>query len=45
MGLDEGDLLRRRRACDDSHDIILAAAGGKAIRFPVEAVRVFKSRA
>ena len=30
--------------CDDSHDIILASAGGRAIRFPVESVRVFKSR-
>ena len=44
MGLDEGDRLVGAEVCDDSHDIILAAAGGRAIRFPVDAVRVFKSR-
>jgi DNA gyrase subunit A len=44
MGLDEGDRLIGAEVCDDSHDIILAASGGRAIRFPVEAVRVFKSR-
>jgi DNA gyrase subunit A len=44
MGLDEGDRLVGAEVCDDSHDIVLAAAGGRAIRFPVEAVRVFKSR-
>ena len=45
MGLDEGDRLVGADACDERHDVLLAAAGGKAIRFPVEAVRVFKSRA
>ena len=44
MGLDEGDRLVGAEVCDDGHDIILAAAGGRAIRFPVDAVRVFKSR-
>ena len=44
MGLDEGDRLVGAEVCDDGHDIILAAAGGRAIRFPVETVRVFKSR-
>ena len=44
MGLDEGDRLVGAEVCDESHDILLAAAGGKAIRFAVEAVRVFKSR-
>lgn len=44
MGLDEGDRLIGAEVCDDSHDIILASAGGRAIRFPVESVRVFKSR-
>jgi DNA gyrase subunit A len=44
MGLDEGDRLVGAEVCDDGHDIILASAGGRAIRFPVEAVRVFKSR-
>ena len=45
MGLDEGDRLVGADVCDERHDVLLAAAGGKAIRFPVEAVRVFKSRA
>jgi DNA gyrase subunit A len=44
MGLDEGDRLIGAEVCDDSHDIILAARGGRAIRFPVDSVRVFKSR-
>jgi DNA gyrase subunit A len=44
MGLDEGDKLVGVAVCDDGHDVILAAAGGKAIRFPVAVVRVFKSR-
>ena len=44
MGLDEGDRLVGAEVCDDSHDILLAAAGGRAMRFPVDAVRVFKSR-
>ena len=45
MGLDEGDRLVGAEVCGPEHDIILAAAGGKAIRFQVGAVRVFKSRA
>ena len=44
MGLDADDRLIGAEVCDDSHDIILAAKGGRAIRFPVDAVRVFKSR-
>jgi len=44
MGLDEGDRLIGVAVCDESHDILLAMAGGKAIRFPVETVRVFRSR-
>jgi DNA gyrase subunit A len=44
MGLDEGDRLVGAEVCGDGHDIILAAAGGRAVRFPVDAVRVFKSR-
>ena len=44
MGLDEGDRLVGAEVCDDSHDIVLASADGRAIRFPVAAVRVFKSR-
>ena len=44
MGLDEGDRLVGAEVCDDRHDLLLASAGGRAIRFPVESVRVFKSR-
>src|SRR5919206_1092271 len=44
MGLDEGDRLVGVQVCDDGHDVILASAGGRAIRFPVASVRVFKSR-
>jgi DNA gyrase subunit A len=45
MGLDEGDRLVGVDVCDESHDILLAAAGGKAVRFPVATVRQFQSRA
>ncbi len=45
MGLDNGDRLIGVDVCDESHDILLAAAGGKAVRFPVSAVRIFRSRA
>ncbi len=44
MGLDEGDRLVGVDICDERHDILLAAAGGKAVRFPVDSVRVFVSR-
>ena len=44
MGLDEGDRLIGAKVCDAQHDIVLAARNGRAIRFPVDAVRVFKSR-
>ena len=44
MGLDDGDRLIGVAVCDESHDILLAAAGGKAVRFPVDAVRLFRSR-
>jgi DNA gyrase subunit A len=45
MGLDEGDRLIGVDVCDDRHDMLLAARGGRAVRFPVESLRVFKSRA
>ena len=45
MGLDEGDRLVGVAVCDDKDDMLLAAAGGKAVRFPVGSLRVFKSRA
>jgi DNA gyrase subunit A len=44
MGLDEGDRLVGVDVCDDSHDMLLAARGGRAVRFPVESLRVFRSR-
>ncbi|WGF89338.1 DNA gyrase subunit A [Marinivivus vitaminiproducens] len=44
MRLDEGERLVHVQVCDDSHDVLLALRGGKCIRFPVKAVRVFRSR-
>ena len=44
MGLDETDRLIGVDVCEDSHDVLLATAGGKAIRFAAQTVRVFKSR-
>jgi len=45
MKLDEGDQLVRVRTCTEDDDVLLSARGGKVIRFPVDAVRVFSSRA
>ncbi|MBO7243861.1 MAG: DNA gyrase subunit A [Alphaproteobacteria bacterium] len=45
MKLDEGDKLIGVQICNDSDDVLLAAAGGKCVRFPVTDVRVFESRA
>ncbi len=42
--LDEGDKLVDVRVCEELDHILLATKKGKAIRFPVDAVRVFKSR-
>jgi DNA gyrase subunit A len=42
--LDEGDKLVAVRACTENDHVLLAAKSGKCIRFPVDAVRVFKSR-
>jgi len=44
MKLDEGDHLVRVRTCTEDQNIILSATGGKCIRFPVTAVRVFSGR-
>ncbi len=38
------DKLVRVRVCTEDDDILLSAAGGKCIRFPVSAVRVFSGR-
>ncbi|MCW2246551.1 DNA gyrase subunit A [Azospirillum fermentarium] len=45
MKLDEeGERLIGVRTCDEGDDVLLAASGGKCIRFPVEDVRVFAGR-
>jgi DNA gyrase subunit A len=44
MKLDDGDKLVRVRTCTEDDDVLLSARGGKVIRFPVDAVRVFSSR-
>ncbi len=45
MKLGEDDKLVRVRTCTEDDDVLLSARGGKVIRFPVDAVRVFNSRA
>ena len=42
--LDEGDKLVGVKTCNEEDHVLLASYEGKAMRFPVEAVRVFKSR-
>jgi DNA gyrase subunit A len=44
MRLDEGDRLIGVAVCNQEQDVLLNAAGGKCIRFPIRDVRVFKSR-
>jgi len=44
MKLDEGDKLIGVWTCAEDQDILLAAAGGKCIRFPVTDIRVFAGR-
>ena len=44
MKLNEGDKLVRVRTCTEDDDVLLSAVGGKVIRFPVTAVRVFSGR-
>ncbi len=44
MKLDEADRLVRVRTCSEDDDVLLSALGGKVIRFPVDAVRVFSGR-
>jgi DNA gyrase subunit A len=45
MKLDDGDKLVGVQDCTEDDDVLLSARGGKCIRFPVTAVRVFASRA
>jgi len=42
--LEEGDRLVGVQICADGQDVLLASRAGKCIRFPVDEVRVFKSR-
>lgn len=44
MKLDEGDHIAGVAICDENDDVLLSTLGGKAIRFPVTEVRIFKGR-
>jgi DNA gyrase subunit A len=44
MKLDEGDHIAGVAICSDQDDVLLSTRGGKAMRFPVTEVRVFKGR-
>src|ERR1700749_2191831 len=44
MKLGEGDRIIGVATCTDADDFLLTTRGGKAIRFPVGDVRVFKGR-
>jgi len=44
MKLDEGDRIVDVQICTEKDDVLLTAAGGQCIRFPVEDVRVFAGR-
>ncbi len=44
MKLEPGDRLVGVQTCDEGNDVLLAAAGGKCIRFAVSDVRVFTGR-
>jgi DNA gyrase subunit A len=44
MKLDEGDRLVSVRVAEGEQDVLLASLQGKAVRFPVSDVRVFKGR-
>lgn len=44
MKLEEGDSMIGVSVCDPSQHVLLAAKSGKALRCPVDAVRVFKGR-
>jgi DNA gyrase subunit A len=42
--LDEGDILVTVQLCNEDNHILISTKQGKCVRFPVTAVRVFKSR-
>ncbi|HEX5997796.1 MAG TPA: DNA gyrase C-terminal beta-propeller domain-containing protein, partial [Hyphomicrobiaceae bacterium] len=44
MKLDEGDRIMRVSICTAEDNVLLTTAAGRCIRFPVDDVRIFKSR-
>jgi len=44
MKLDEGEAIVDVQICTEKHDVLLTAARGQCIRFPVTDVRVFQGR-
>jgi DNA gyrase subunit A len=44
MKLDEGEAIVNVQICTERDDVLLTAAGGQCIRFPVPDVRVFQGR-
>ncbi len=44
MKIDEGEAIVDVQICTDKDDVLLTAAGGQCIRFPVADVRVFQGR-
>ena len=44
MKLAEGTTLVRARLCTEAQDVMLTTSAGRAIRFPVSDIRVFKGR-
>ena len=44
MKLDDGDKLIGVMTCSETDQVLLAAKSGKCVRFPIDAVRVFRSR-
>jgi DNA gyrase subunit A len=44
MKLDEGEAIVDVQICTEKDDVLLTAAGGQCIRFPVDEVRVFSGR-
>ncbi|ESQ91799.1 DNA gyrase subunit A [Asticcacaulis sp. AC460] len=44
MKLEEGDAIVGVAICSDDQDVLLSTSGGRAIRFAVDEVRVFKGR-
>jgi DNA gyrase subunit A len=42
--LDEGDSLVQAALCDDSDHLLLSSKFGKCLRFPLDVLRVFRSR-